>query len=419
MGHYKWFIKGCTSIEQPLYEHLSGEGASKKSEQVMLTEEAKGAYEMFKKACLKAPVLAFADFDKPFLLKTDTSKLGLEAMLSQKQTDGWYHPVAYASQALTSHELNYHSMKQEFLALNWVITKQFWEYLLWKLFIVRTDNNPLTYVMTTPNLDATQHHWIESLVRFRFSNEYQKGHDMLLQMLWAEWLLRLDAETVRSILDGVTMGMVERADAHDPVVANADEDIHNSIQETAILAHPTWVNPHVTDWVDCTQCRGPNTQDCDQVDLRAEGTGPKTPAGKMIMNTEEGKIILWEWKKLMLYQGALYHCHTSAGELEEVLQFMRSPRLTEWLLWMDATQDAGHQGQQQTLCLLHDWFWWPGMAVQMQKAISNCKCNVSSMKASMLKPQCDPSLLIAPFELLHSWLYQHQDDNGGGSPPKQ
>ena len=25
-------------------------------------------------------------------------------------------------------------------------------------------------------------------------------------------------------------------------------------------------------------------------------------------------------------------------------------------------QDAGHQGQQQTLYLLHDQFWWPGMA---------------------------------------------------------
>ena len=46
-------------------------------------------------------------------------------------------------------------MKQEFLALMWVIAKQFQEYLLWKPFIVQTDNNLLTYIMTTPNLDAT------------------------------------------------------------------------------------------------------------------------------------------------------------------------------------------------------------------------------------------------------------------------
>ena len=46
-------------------------------------------------------------------------------------------------------------MKQEFLALKWAIAEQFQEYpTLETIFIVRTDNNPLTYIMTTPNLDA-------------------------------------------------------------------------------------------------------------------------------------------------------------------------------------------------------------------------------------------------------------------------
>ena len=79
-----------------------------------------------------------------------------------------------ASQSLAIHEHNYHSTKQEFLVLKWAIAEQFQEYLLWKLFIVKTDNNPLTFIMTTPNLDATQHQWIESLAQFMFSFEYQK-----------------------------------------------------------------------------------------------------------------------------------------------------------------------------------------------------------------------------------------------------
>ena len=167
---------------------------------------------MLKKTCLKAPVLALADFNKPFLLETDASKLGLGAMLSQKQTDSWYHPVAYASQSLTIHEHNYHSIKQEFLALKWAIAEQFQEYLLWKPFIVRTDNNLLTYIMTTPNLDATQHHWVESLARFTFSIEYQKGWDNAATGTLSWVTLKLDAETMKSILDGVTMGMTERAE---------------------------------------------------------------------------------------------------------------------------------------------------------------------------------------------------------------
>ena len=97
VGHYPWFIKGFPYIAQPLHEHLSGEGARKKSKSVMLMVEAKDAFETLKKACLKAPVLAFATFNKPFLLETDANKLGLGAVLSQKQTDSQYHPVAYTT----------------------------------------------------------------------------------------------------------------------------------------------------------------------------------------------------------------------------------------------------------------------------------------------------------------------------------
>ena len=110
---------------QPLHEHISVEDASKKNKQVTLMEETLGAFKMHKKDCLEAPLLAFADFDKPFLLETDASKLGLGAVQSQKQTDSLYHLVAYTSQSLTVHEHNYHSTKQEFLALKWAIAEQF------------------------------------------------------------------------------------------------------------------------------------------------------------------------------------------------------------------------------------------------------------------------------------------------------
>ena len=83
VGHYRQFIKGFIHIAQSLHKHLSGEGASKKNKQVTLIENVLGAFNTFKKACLEAPVLAFTDFNKPFLLETDASKLGLGAVLSQ------------------------------------------------------------------------------------------------------------------------------------------------------------------------------------------------------------------------------------------------------------------------------------------------------------------------------------------------
>ena len=63
--------------------------------------------------------------------------------------------------------------------------------------------------------------------------------------------IKVDTETVKSILDGVTMGMTDRADAQHPVVAKADKEIHKQVQETVILARAAQahVNLHVTDWV--------------------------------------------------------------------------------------------------------------------------------------------------------------------------
>ena len=53
----------------------------------------------------------------------------------------------------------------------------FEEYLPYQLFLVRTDNNPLTYIMTAPNLNATGHQRVGALARFNFQLEYQKGWD--------------------------------------------------------------------------------------------------------------------------------------------------------------------------------------------------------------------------------------------------
>ena len=153
-------------------EYLAGEGANRKTEWVSLSKDALEAFQALKQVCMNSPVLAFADYMKDFLLETDASKEGLEAVLSQKQVDGWFHLVAYGSRALTAHEKKYHSTKLEFLALKWAIREHFKEYLLYQPFLVKTDNNPLTYIMTTPNLDATGHQWVGALAKFDFQIEY-------------------------------------------------------------------------------------------------------------------------------------------------------------------------------------------------------------------------------------------------------
>ena len=91
---------------------------------------------------------------------------------------------------------------------------------------MKTDNNPLTYILTTPNLDATWHHWVELLAKFTFSIEYQKGRDNAVADALCCVASKLNIEAVKSILDRVTIEIAGRANANEPMVAKVDERIH-------------------------------------------------------------------------------------------------------------------------------------------------------------------------------------------------
>ena len=147
---------------------------------------------------MTAPVLVFADFRNPFRLETDASGEGLGAVLLEESDDGHYHPMVFASRELKGGEPKYHSSKLEFLALKWAVTEQFREYLQYQPFTVRTDNNPLTYILTTPNLDALGHHWVAALAGYNMKLEYLKGADNKI----AGTLSRLlDEHAVAELLD--------------------------------------------------------------------------------------------------------------------------------------------------------------------------------------------------------------------------
>ena len=127
---------------------------------------------------LKSPeVIAFPDFDLPFFINCDASNQGLGAVLYQNQ-DGRDRVICYASRTLSNAEKNYHfhSGKLEFLALKWAITDRFSDYLRWgKLFTVYTDNNPLTYILTTAKLNSIGMRWVNELADYNFEIKYRRG----------------------------------------------------------------------------------------------------------------------------------------------------------------------------------------------------------------------------------------------------
>lgn len=161
------------------------------------------------------PVLAYPIFDQPFVLHTDASQMGLGAVLYHNQ-DGRMRVIGYASRTLTSAERNYHlhSGKLEFLALKWAVCDKFRDYLYYTPhFIVYTDNNPLTYVMSSDKLNPVGQDRGTS-ADFHFEIRYQPGKlnidaDTLsltdIGAFMNQCSERLSEEAVRATWDGSRM----------------------------------------------------------------------------------------------------------------------------------------------------------------------------------------------------------------------
>ena len=121
-------------------------------------------------------VLAHPDFRRPFVLSTDASMDGLGAVLSQVPAgEERARPIAFASKSLSHSQVRYPAHRLEFLALKWAVCDKFSHWLKGHKFTVWTDNNPLTYILTKPKLDACEQRWVSKLAPYSFELKYVPG----------------------------------------------------------------------------------------------------------------------------------------------------------------------------------------------------------------------------------------------------
>ena len=171
------------------------------------TPECQLAFDQLKDLCTSTPILAYADYKKPFQLQTDASDLGLGAVLYQVDYDKHQRVIVYASHSLSNTERNYLVHKLEFLALKWAVMDRFHEYLHGGQFDVYTDNNPLTYILTSAKLDAMGQRWVASLANYDFRIFYKSEKsnveaDVLSCIPRASNTL-IDAPAVKAIISAI------------------------------------------------------------------------------------------------------------------------------------------------------------------------------------------------------------------------
>ncbi|XP_041939766.1 uncharacterized protein LOC121700694 [Alosa sapidissima] len=99
VGYYRRYIPGFAKIAAPLHGLLHGTTTTFKTAPIQWTAECDRAFRRLKEALVSPPILAYADFTKPFRLYTDASLEGLGAVLAQIQ-DGTERVIAYASRSL-------------------------------------------------------------------------------------------------------------------------------------------------------------------------------------------------------------------------------------------------------------------------------------------------------------------------------
>ena len=174
-NYYRRFIKDYAKVAKPLNTLISGENASKKKKTIEWNEEYQKAFDRLRELCTSTAILAYADYKKEFQLHTDASELGLGGIWYQRDDGGVQRVIAYAIQSLSHTERNYPAHNLEYLALKWAIMDQFHEHLYGGKFDVYTDNNPLTYILSSAKLDACGQRWVASLANYDFRLFYKTG----------------------------------------------------------------------------------------------------------------------------------------------------------------------------------------------------------------------------------------------------
>ena len=403
MGFFRQFIKGYSKIAKPLNDLLEGEASKLKAEEVELPPDALKAFEELKLRCMMVPILIFADFKKPFRLETDASKEGLGAVLLQESDDGQYHPVAFASRELKGGEPKYHSSKLEFLALKWAVTEQFCEYLQYQPFTVCTDNNPLTYILTTPNLDALGHRWVAALAGYNMKLEYLKGSDnKVADTLSRVSMQKLDEETITELLNYARNSSAPWAEMANIHVIEEGERVDQEVivwYTQIVKQHKNFRNLANQDWVRA-QSKDPIIP---QVIKWIQQ--PRTNHRKLkeylvrVASDYENRFYVAQQKEFTLQDNLLYLQVTPTNSQDMAPVFV-IPTADQQAAIDSCHHSVGHQGRNRTLSLMKERFWWPGMSQALLKAIAKCgRCIQYEVKGQL--PPMQLIICTEPMELVH------------------
>lgn len=131
--------------------------------------EAEVAFNRLKKAKTTAPVLALANFHKPYIVETDACSKGIGVVLMQEGK-----PLAFFSKALGPKNLGLSTYEKEYLAVLSAVDR--WKhYLQSGHFIILTDHQSLKFLLEQRVTTALQLKGLTKLMGMEYEVQYKKG----------------------------------------------------------------------------------------------------------------------------------------------------------------------------------------------------------------------------------------------------
>ncbi len=358
-------------IVKPLNDLLIGHPtnrAAKKSKRKSTPwvwgEKQQQAFETIIERLTSPPTLGYADFSKEFIVNTDASLDGLGAVLYQVQ-DGKERVIAYASRGLRASEKNYAAHKLEFLCLKWALSEKFHDYLYGNQFVVRTDNNPLTYVTKTAKLDATGHRWVAALASYNFKLVYRSGTanrdaDGLSRRPHPTEQTEMFHDVVRAICSAALVSRQDLPFVESVLIADADETPLVADQERTIETNELGK-------IDWQREQAADESLSRVIHLLQRGIRPKWD--DLRHESSEVQRYVREWSKLIFRDSVLYRTTTLDGEVTQQLVL---PHAFRHIALKGCHDDIGHQGRDRTMWLIRQRFYWPGMDKEVREKVEHC-----------------------------------------------
>ena len=277
--------------------------------------------------------------------------------------------------------------------------------MLFHLFVVCTNNNPLTYIFSSANLDAAGQHWVAHLASYNFSLEYQKGKDNTVANFLSQMHERLPEEEVQEYLNKIPYPCDKAVlnNAIMPIEEHAEQgvwltpDCQEVCQEETVGAQPARLaTTNVTDWK-LEQKEDPVLYQLAK-HLRVPHGTLKAALHKV--TDKKATTAYVRAKEQLLIKNGLLYCKTQQGPAGEIVfQFIVPLRHRSSAL-DSCHQEVAHQGQCLSTTLMQECFWWPGMTGDLRNRIKKCGHCRKYEAAPPVVPM-KPLICSGPGELLH------------------